>query len=126
LTSKVRLPYIQGTLVSSDFKSRRLEVAVLVTSTIPGGNEQQAEQWISMGMMDRLREQPGLILHATGPGQGGWVITSIWESKTDFEKYFEENVKPNLPPGGPAPQDTHVELHDLVVGQAARRAAASA
>ena len=99
-------------------------MAVVVTSKIPGGTAEQAKRWFDMGIEDRLREQPGLILHAAGPGDGGWQIVSVWETEKDFQRYFDQHVKPNLPPGPDAGQSQTHEVTSLVVGQ--RAAALSA
>ena len=50
-------------------------------------------------MMARLRRQPGLLVHADGPGDRGWRVVSIWESEGDFQRFFEAVIQPNLPPG---------------------------
>ena len=49
--------------------------------------------------------------HAGGPSPaGGTRIIEIWESKADQQKFFNENLKPNLPPGV-VPDMTYYELH---------------
>jgi hypothetical protein len=41
----------------------------------------------------------GFVLHAAGPSPaGGWRVVEVWESQEDSETWFDENVKPNLPP----------------------------
>jgi hypothetical protein len=51
-------------------------------------------------LMPALRAFNGFIGHTGGPSpNGGWRIVEIWESEADGKRWFEENVKPNLPPG---------------------------
>lgn len=90
-------------------------MAVLVTSDLPGvtglGDRELAP------MLTLLRRQKGLIVHADGPGDNGWRAISIWESREDFERFFEIAIKPNLPPGAPV-RDTVSDLrHVLLPGE---------
>ena len=58
-----------------------------------------------------LRSANGFISHAGGPSPaGGTRIIEIWESKADRQKFFNENLMPNLPPGV-VPDITYYELH---------------
>jgi len=51
-------------------------------------------------LMPLLRSANGFISHAGGPSPAGGVrIIEIWETKADQQKFFDENLKPNLPPG---------------------------
>jgi hypothetical protein len=62
-------------------------------------------------LMPLLRSVNGFISHAGGPSPaGGMRIIEIWESETDSQKFFDENLKPNLPPGV-IPDSTYYELH---------------
>jgi len=41
----------------------------------------------------------GFIAHAGGPSpEGGWRVVEMWESEEIAQAWFNENVKPNLPP----------------------------
>jgi hypothetical protein len=49
--------------------------------------------------------------HAGGPSPaGGTRVIEIWESEADSQKFFNEILKPNLPPGV-VPDSTYYELH---------------
>jgi hypothetical protein len=62
-------------------------------------------------LMPLLRSAKGFVSHAGGPSPaGGMRITEIWESQADQEKFFNENLKPNLPPGL-EPDLSYQELH---------------
>lgn len=51
-------------------------------------------------LMPLPRSAKGFISHAGGPGPtGGTRIIEIWESEADSQNFFNENLKPNLPPG---------------------------
>jgi hypothetical protein len=61
-------------------------------------------------LMPLLRSARGLLSHAGGPSPaGGTRIIEMWESKADQQKFFDENLKPNLPPGL-VPDLTYSEL----------------
>jgi hypothetical protein len=58
-----------------------------------------------------LRAANGFISHAGGPSPAGGIrIVEIWESEADSQRFFDENLKPNLPPGV-VPDSTYYELH---------------
>jgi heme-degrading monooxygenase HmoA len=62
-------------------------------------------------LMPALRSAKGFISHAGGPSPaGGTRIIEIWASEADSQKFFDENLKPNLPPGV-VPDSTYYELH---------------
>ena len=62
-------------------------------------------------LMPLLRSANGFMSHAGGPSPaGGMRMIEIWESETDSQKFFNENLKPNLPPGV-VPDSTYYELH---------------
>ena len=58
-----------------------------------------------------LQAAKGFICHAGGPNPaGGWRVVEIWESEEDGRNWFDNNVKPNLPPGV-EPKQTYSPLH---------------
>ncbi len=87
-------------------------MAVLVTSDFPGVTDLEDRELAPM--MRLLRNQVGLIVHADGPSDSGWRAISIWESRDDFERFFDAAIKPNLPPGAP-PRDSVSELRYVLL-----------
>jgi hypothetical protein len=62
-------------------------------------------------LMPMLRSANGFMSHAGGPSPaGGMRIIEIWESESDQQKFFNENLKPSLEPGL-VPDLTYYELH---------------
>jgi hypothetical protein len=58
-----------------------------------------------------LRSANGFVSHAGGPSPAGGIrIIEIWESEADSRKFFEDNLKPNLPPGA-EPDISYSQLH---------------
>ena len=83
---------------------------VLMIAEVPDLNEE-----IYAGMLPQLmplmRAYKGFVSHAGGPSpNGGWRVVEVWESEEDGRNWFEENVKPNLPPGV-VPDRTYHPLH---------------
>ena len=80
-------------------------------------------------LMPLLRSANGFMSHAGGPSPaGGMRIIEIWESEADSQKFFNENLKPNLPPG--LVPDLHVlrasrRIHSIGVRAVALRRAAA-
>ena len=67
-------------------------------------------------LMPLLRSANGFVSHAGGPSSAGGIrIIEIWESEADQQKFFNENLKPNLPPGV-VPDRTYHELHAAFTG----------
>jgi hypothetical protein len=62
-------------------------------------------------LMPLLRSANGFVSHSGGPSPaGGMRIVEVWESKADQQEFFNENLKPQLPPGL-VPDLMYYELH---------------
>lgn len=62
-------------------------------------------------LMPMLRSAKGFMSHAGGPSPAGGIrIVEVWESEADSEKFFDENLKPNLP-AGVVPDSAYSELY---------------
>jgi len=87
-------------------------MAVLMTAHIPGGTKEMIDGM--QPLLEQIRSYKGFVVHANGPATGGWRVTEVWDSQADFEAWFEANVKPAFPEGGPMPSITFDELNDVV------------
>jgi hypothetical protein len=87
-------------------------MAVLMTAHIPGGTQEMVDGM--RPILDLIRSARGFVVHANGPVQGGWRVTEVWDSQSDFEAWFEGNVKPAFPEGGPIPEITFDQLNEVV------------
>lgn len=56
-------------------------------------------------------EAPGFVAHIAGPTAGGWYLMEVWESKADHERFMQEHVLPNMPPGAPMPKMEEFEVY---------------
>ena len=86
---------------------------VLLISEVPNMTEE-----VYAGIADQtthlMRASKGFICHAGGPNPaGGWRVVQIWESEEDGQNWYNNNIKPNLPPGI-VPIPTFYPLHNAV------------
>jgi hypothetical protein len=73
-------------------------MAVLMIGEVPNLTEEIYGGMVGQ-LMPVMREYKGFIAHGGGPHpDGGWRVIEIWETEDDGRAWFEENVKPNLPP----------------------------
>ncbi len=71
---------------------------VLMIGEVPNLTEEIYAGMIGQ-MTPLMRAAAGFISHAGGPSpSGGWRVVEMWESEEDGQKWFDDNVKPNLPP----------------------------
>lgn len=74
-------------------------MAVLMIGEVPDLTEEIYGGMIGQ-LMPLMRASKGFMSHAGGPSpSGGWRVVEIWESEEDGKAWFNDNVKPNLPPG---------------------------
>ena len=83
---------------------------VLMIAEVPNLTEEVYGPMV--GQLKPLMEaSPGFVAHSGGPSPaGGWRVVEIWESEEDARRWFDDNVKPNLPPEI-VPDRTYHPLH---------------
>jgi heme-degrading monooxygenase HmoA len=87
-------------------------MAVLMTAYIAGATKEMIDSL--RPLLDPIRRAKGFIVHTNGPVPGGWRVIEAWDSRTDFQTWFEASVKPAFPQGGPTPTITFDELNEVV------------
>lgn len=87
-------------------------MAVLMIGEVPDLTEEVYAGMIGQ-LMPLMRGYKGFISHAAGPSpSGGWRVVEVWESEDDGRTWFEDNVKPNLPPDV-VPDRQYFPLHTV-------------
>jgi hypothetical protein len=87
-------------------------MAVLVIAQVPDSGVEDRNQWRERNKV--LKEQPGFLFQGDGPRDSGWLVVSAWESRKDFDRYFDTHVRPYLPEGvAVTPPDIH-ELESIL------------
>jgi heme-degrading monooxygenase HmoA len=56
------------------------------------GYDQAASQ-----LTPRLKQQPGFLYHVAFAESDGLTVSEIWESREQHDRWFDEQVKPNVP-----------------------------
>jgi heme-degrading monooxygenase HmoA len=71
-------------------------MAVLVTMSAAGMDtsayDQTAEKLTAV-----IKKQPGFIGHVACETPDGMSVAEVWATREQFDRWFEENVKPNVP-----------------------------
>lgn len=87
-------------------------MAVLISTTVKG-QTQEGYDGVLSAVGDLVKIAPGFILHCAHPAEGGWLVYEIWQSKVDADRWFAQNIVPNLPKGI-HPKRSYQELHSVV------------
>ncbi len=86
---------------------------VLMIAEVPNLTEETYGGMIGQ-MTPLFRASNGFISHSGGPSPtGGWRIVETWESEEDSEKFFDEKVRPNVPPEI-VPDRRYYPLHTII------------
>lgn len=73
-------------------------MAIMMTSEAAGLTADTYKS-IAAVLEPRLRAAPGFILHSAHEVEGGMRVVEIWASKVESDRFFAQQVRPNLPPG---------------------------
>jgi heme-degrading monooxygenase HmoA len=84
-------------------------MAVLARMTAAGMDAATYDQ-ASTQLADLIKRQPGFMMHVAYPTPGGFTVGEVWESRGQFETFFNQNVKPNVP----GVEYEVIELHAVV------------
>ena len=70
-------------------------MTLLMTHFYPQGTQEQYE--VVLNAVHPTGElPPGQLSSAAGPTEGGWLISSMWESREVFEAFVSETLMPVL------------------------------
>ena len=82
----------------------------ILAKMIANGMDEAAYDRLSVYLSKLLKEEPGFITHVAYPGSAGFYVEEVWQSRAQFERWFKEEVKPNVP----ELQQEVIELHQMV------------
>ena len=71
-------------------------MAVLVRHRSPELSLAQYDE-ISPPIVEKLKQQPGFVLHVAFKDSQGFCVAEIWESQEQHDAWFNDNVVPNVP-----------------------------
>ena len=84
-------------------------MAVLARYHLTGVTPSQYDE-IAPPLVEQLKSQPGFVIQAAFIDSGVFTVSEIWESREQHDRWFNENVKPNV---AGVEQDWIIELHSL-------------
>lgn len=71
-------------------------MAVLVRNRPQGLDTSQYDE-VSPPLVEKIKQQPGFLLHIAFEDSQGFCVAEIWESQEQHDAWFKENVVPNVP-----------------------------
>ena len=81
-------------------------------TTSPRGANMSVLVRLSASGMTSYMSAPGFVAHAAFVGDGEFHVSEIWESRDDFQNWFDNNVKPNVPG---VEIDEVREVHNVII-----------
>jgi len=85
-------------------------MAVLVRMSATGMETSNYDE-ASQGLTELVKKQPGFVMHVAYKTSDGMGVGEVWDSRQQYEKWFDENVKPNVP--FEIKQEV-IELHNVI------------
>ena len=72
-------------------------MAILIRHRTPGMTPAQYDE-IAPTLVEKLKTQPGFVYHVAFVDKDGtFTVSEIWESQEQHDRWFDENVAPNVP-----------------------------
>jgi hypothetical protein len=88
-------------------------MAVVVDVQMPGGNAQQYEKVLGELGVEKGAVAPGQLVRIARPADGGFRVTSVWESQGAFDAFRARLTAAMEKAGAATPSITVSEAHDL-------------
>ena len=92
-------------------------MAILIIHQGADWNAQLYDETIERVIPDPSNPPDGMLAHAAGPDpSGGWRVTDIWESESQWESFRDGTLVPAVQELQAPPFDTVVgELHNKII-----------
>ena len=71
-------------------------MTVLIRHRAAGMTPAQYDE-ISPPLVEKLKQQPGFLLHVSFEDAQGFAVAELWETQEQHDTWFDANVKPNVP-----------------------------
>ncbi len=81
-------------------------MAVVVMTDVPGADTGMADGMRAAGVVEALEAASGFRGHWSGATGSGYRVIELWDSREDYQAWYDGHIVPNLPPGvEPAPPE---------------------
>ncbi len=74
-------------------------MAIMMISEQIGAGPEMFDMLRDHGAYDKMRSAPGFLGHWNGTTDTGVCVIEMWESPEAHQAWFENTIKPLLPPG---------------------------
>jgi hypothetical protein len=94
-------------------------MAICVIAENPKGNAELYQQVVQRVVQGGEFPPPGAIFQVAGPGDPGWRVVSVWDSREAFESFAAERLSPAWAEVGVSRDDvnfTIFEAHSFMAG----------
>jgi hypothetical protein len=90
-------------------------MAVGIQITLPGVQVEEFDR-VDALIDVRGKHPDGLIFSASGPVEGGWRVTDLWESRAHFDAFAAERIGPAAAAAGASvqPEIAEFPVHEYV------------
>ena len=83
-------------------------MAVLIRHRLSEMSPSQYDE-ISPPLIEKLKAQPGFVLHSAFVENGRFTVAEIWESQEQHDRWYKEYVEPNVS----SDEQEVIELHNF-------------
>ncbi len=89
-------------------------MAIVVVQDVKGADAAFADGMRQAGVVEELQAAKGFRGHWSGATGSDYRVIEQWDSREDFQAWYDGNIVPKLPPGvevtPPAVFDLHFEI----------------
>ena len=84
---------------------------IRMTNIAPGMSPEDYDR-VMADVAEPLRRCAGFISHSADVSSDGVTVTEVWETREQWQRWFDTSVRPHLPPDAPEP--TVTDLHNAL------------
>ncbi len=93
-------------------------MAVVMITEVPGADVEMMDAMRQAGVLDDMARFQGFRGHWSGATGSGYCVVELWDSRDDWQAWFDTHVAPNMPPGVDVATPNFFELHAEVTPSA--------
>lgn len=86
-------------------------MAVVMVTEVPGADAGMVEGMRQAGVVEAMEAAPGFGGHWSGATGSGYRVIELWDSREDWQAWYDSHIVPNLPPGAEPNEPEFFELN---------------